>query len=66
MSQAARERELEMDLSAKLAVIELAVVALGKLALAGPRSRMTVNDQVESRQALFDALEVLNNEKENY
>ncbi len=50
--------------SEKLAILEIAIVCLGKLALVGPGGRMTVNEQVEMRQALFDCLEVLNDEKE--
>ena len=49
---------------AKLAVLEIAVAALGKLALDGPGGRLNANDRVELRQALFDALEVLNDELE--
>lgn len=56
----------EEENAAKLATLEIAIVCLGKLALAGPKGRLTVNEQVEMRQALFDCLEVLNNEKENY
>lgn len=50
--------------AAKLAVIEIAIVAFGRLALKGPRGHLTANDEVELRQALFDCLEVLNDEKE--
>ena len=54
----------DKEIAAKLAVVEIAIVCLGKLALAGPKARMTVNDQIEMRQALFDCLEVLNDMKE--
>ena len=51
--------------SAKLAVIELAVKALGRLAMAGPMSYLTAQERAECMACLFDALEVLNDEKEN-
>ena len=54
------------EVEKKLAIVEIAIVCLGKLALAGPRARLTVNESVELMQALFDCLEVLNNEKETY
>ena len=63
----ARAYDLEVQaLSAKLAVIELAVAALGRLAVRGPKSHLTTNERVLLNQTLFDALEVLNNEKETY
>ena len=51
--------------AAKLAVIEIAIVCLGKLALKGPRAYLPANDRVEINQALFDCLEVLNDMKED-
>ena len=54
------------DESAKLAVIELAVVALGRLAVRGPNTHLSVQDRVELNQTLFECLEVLNNEKDTY
>lgn len=62
-----RVKERSQDeTAARFAVVELAVVALGKLAVAGPRGKMNANEREEMRQCLFDCLEVLNNEKENY
>ncbi len=55
----------EKENAAKLAVIEIAIVCLGRLALAGPRARLNANEVVEMRQALFDCLEVLNDMKED-
>ena len=58
--------EFGQEESAKLAVIELAVSALGALAVGGPHGKLNANERVEMRQCLMDALEVLNNEKETY
>ena len=56
----------QQENAAKLAVIELAVIALGRLALAGPKGYLSAQDRIDLRQHLFDALEVLNNEKDSY
>ncbi len=52
-------------MSAKLAVIEIAIVCLARLSVRGPRGYLSANERSELNQALFDALEVLNDEKEN-
>lgn len=52
------------ELSAKLAVIQIAITCLGRMALKGPMGYLSANDMVQMKQALFDCLEVLNDEKE--
>lgn len=54
------------DESAKLAVIELAVQTLGRLALIGPSAYLSPNERAKLNQILFECLEVLNDEKDTY
>ncbi len=56
----------EKQIEEKLAVVEIAITCLGKLALRGPRSKLNAQEVVELNQALMDCLEVLNDEKENH
>ncbi len=61
------QRQKSRDESAKLAVIELAVVALGKLALQDSRTGyLSAQEKIDAHQCLMDALEVLNDERETY
>ena len=64
--QEIEEKMITEIIEAKMATVEIAIVCLGRLALAGPGARLKANEVIEMRQALFDALEVLNDEKENY
>ena len=59
--------QLENQDAAKLAVLGLAVSALGKLALQDkPDAYLTAQERQDAYQCLMDALEVLNDEKDNY
>lgn len=51
---------------ARYAVLEIAIKCLGRMALEGPGGEMSAQHRLELRQSLFDCLEVLNDEKENY
>ena len=48
-------------------MLELAILALGRLAMQHKRTaRLTSAEVTELHQVLFECLEVLNNEKETY
>lgn len=56
----------QQRLTAKVAVLEIAVDCLGKLALRGPGYKLNAQELQEVHEALVDSLEILNDEKENY
>ncbi len=62
-SEAVYDGPQALSQSAKLSVIEVAVTALGKLAIEGPKHYLNLNERHELNQKLFECLEILNNEK---